>query len=100
MKAANPKCVLREWSVAPAHQAAHDGNCEPPHKLQTIVRAPHAEQSAEIEEQCDSLKPKQFWGFQGFKNMRDKLSLFFCVATFALLRDGCPNCELIQTSVC
>lgn len=65
MKAVNPKYILREWFVVPTYQAAYNGDYEPLRQLQTMMNAPYAEQSAEIEAQYDRLKPEQYWGMGG-----------------------------------
>jgi len=65
MRAVNPKYILREWLVVPTYQAAYNGDYEPLRQLQTVMNAPYAEQSGEIEAQHDRLKPEQYWGLGG-----------------------------------
>ncbi len=49
----------------PTYQAAYNGDYEPLRQLQTVMNAPYAEQSGEIEAQHDRLKPEQYWGLGG-----------------------------------
>ncbi|KAG1682721.1 UPF0061 protein ORF18 [Nymphon striatum] len=61
MKCVNPKYSLREWFVVPAYKEAAAGNYALTRELQDIMTQPYAEQSKEIEEKYDKLKPSQFF---------------------------------------
>lgn len=44
----NPKYIVREWHVAPAYQAAQEGDFAFVHELQALVAHPCDEQSEAI----------------------------------------------------
>ena len=61
MKQVNPKYILREWFVVPAYKAAAARNYALTRELQEVMTQPYAEQSKEVEEKFDRLKPSQFF---------------------------------------
>ncbi len=61
MKRVNPKYSLREWFVVPAYQAAAAGDYGLVRELQDIMTQPYTEQSKDVEEKYDRLKPPQFF---------------------------------------
>ena len=65
MKQVNPKFTWREWMVVPAYEEAEKGNYSKIKDLQTIFSNPYEEQSLEIEQNYDRLKPKKFFNNGG-----------------------------------
>ena len=61
MKQVNPKYILREWFVVPAYKAAAARDYALTRELQEVMTQPYAEQSQEVEEKFDRLKPSQFF---------------------------------------
>ncbi len=61
MKRINPKYTLREWLVAPAYQQAAAGDYTLIRALQEIMTQPYAEQSQDVEEKYNKLKPSKFF---------------------------------------
>ena len=61
MRQVNPKYILREWFVVPAYKAAAARNYALTRELQEVMTQPYAEQSKEVEEKFDRLKPSQFF---------------------------------------
>lgn len=69
MKAANPKYTLREWLLAPAYQAAAQGDYRLIHELQTVMIQPYDEQSEEIAERFYRQKPIEAFGAGGVSHL-------------------------------
>ena len=69
MKAANPKYTLREWLLAPAYQAAAEGDHRLIHELQTVMTQPYDEQSEEIAERFYRQKPIEAFGAGGVSHL-------------------------------
>ncbi len=65
MKLVNPKYTLREWFVVPAYQQARAGNYTLVRELQDVMTQPYAEQSKDVEEKYNRLKPFEFFGAAG-----------------------------------
>ena len=65
MKRVNPKYILREWFVVPAYKDAAVGDYNLIRELQDIMTQPYDEQSKEVEDKYDRLKPSQFFGAGG-----------------------------------
>ena len=65
MKQVNPKFTWREWMVVPAYEEAEKGDYSKIKDLQTIFSNPYEEQSLEIEQNYDRLKPKKFFNNGG-----------------------------------
>ena len=57
MKLVNPKYSLREWLIVPAYQQAAVGNYSLVRELQEVMTQPYAEQSKDVEDKYDRLKP-------------------------------------------
>ena len=53
----NPKYILREWHLAPAYQAAQEGDFSLVHELQALVANPYAEQSEALAHKFYRVKP-------------------------------------------
>ncbi|MDC3168860.1 protein adenylyltransferase SelO family protein [Prochlorococcus sp. AH-716-E17] len=65
MKQVNPKFTWREWMIVPAYQEAEEGNYSKIKELQTIFENPYEEQSLEIEQKYNQLRPKEFFNKGG-----------------------------------
>ncbi len=65
MKRVNPKYILREWFVVPAYKEAAVGDYDLIRELQEVMTQPYAEQSKEVEEKYNRLKPSQFFNAGG-----------------------------------
>ncbi|WP_426358698.1 protein adenylyltransferase SelO [Pseudocolwellia sp. HL-MZ19] len=65
MQQTNPKYSWREWLVVPAYQQASHGDFALVHELQKVLTQPFNEQSTEIENKYDSLKPQVFFDAGG-----------------------------------
>lgn len=65
MKLTNPKYGWREWLIVPAYQEAMEGDYTLIKEWQTILGHPYDEQSTEIEDKYNRLKPKAFSGLGG-----------------------------------
>ena len=61
MRQINPKYTWREWLVAPAYQAAKQGDYSLIKELQDVFSCPYEEQSKKTEEKYYRLKPDQFF---------------------------------------
>ncbi len=61
MKCVNPKFKLREWFVAPAYNEAAMSNYTLVRELQNVMTQPYAEQSKDVEEKYNTLKPIEFF---------------------------------------
>ncbi len=68
MKQVNPKFTWREWMIVPAYEEAEEGNYSIIKELQTIFNNPYEEQSLEIEQTYDRLKPSQFFNNGGISH--------------------------------
>ena len=68
MKQVNPKFTWREWMIVPAYEEAEEGNYNRIKELQTIFNNPYEEQSLEIEQKYDRLKPSQFFNNGGISH--------------------------------
>ena len=65
MKQVNPKFTWREWMIVPAYQEAEDGNYSKIKELQTIFKSPYEEQSLDIEQKYNRLRPREFFNKGG-----------------------------------
>ena len=70
MKLVNPKYTWREWLIAPAYEKAEQGDYSLIKELQTVLANPYEEQSLEIEQKYDRLKPKRFFNAGGISHYR------------------------------
>ncbi len=62
MKQVNPKYTWREWLIAPAYQAAAQGDYSLVLELQQMLLNPYQNQSAETDAKYNQLRPEQyFW---------------------------------------
>ena len=68
MKNINPKYTWREWMIAPAYEEAEKGNYNKIKELQTIFSNPYEEQSWEIEQKYDRLRPSEFFNNGGISH--------------------------------
>ncbi|SEF45441.1 protein adenylyltransferase SelO [Oceanospirillum linum] len=69
MKAVNPKYTLREWLLAPAYQAAAEGDYQLIHELQTVMGQPYDEQSEAVAERFYRQKPIEAFGAGGVSHL-------------------------------
>ncbi|MDX2369075.1 MAG: hypothetical protein QNK36_11835, partial [Colwellia sp.] len=65
MKIVNPKYILREWFVVPAYKEAASGNYALTREVQNVMTQPYTEQSQEVEDKYDRLKPSEFFDAGG-----------------------------------
>ncbi|CAE19591.1 conserved hypothetical protein [Prochlorococcus marinus subsp. pastoris str. CCMP1986] len=65
MKQVNPKFTWREWMIVPAYQEAEEGNYNKIKELQTIFKNPYEEESLEIEQKYNRLRPREFFNKGG-----------------------------------
>lgn len=65
MKRINPKYTWREWLITPAYEMAEKGDYSLIKELQVVLDKPYEEQSLEVQEKYDRLKPKKFFGAGG-----------------------------------
>lgn len=61
MKRVNPRYSWREWLVVPAYKAAAERDYGLVRELQEVLTRPYAEQSLDVAEKYDRLKPEQFF---------------------------------------
>ena len=65
MKQVNPKFTWREWMIVPAYEEAEKGNYSLIKELQSILSNPYEEQSLEISQKYNLLKPREFFNNGG-----------------------------------
>ena len=65
MKRINPKYTWREWLITPAYEKAEEGDYSLINELQAVLDKPYEEQSVEIQNKYDRLKPRKFFGAGG-----------------------------------
>jgi uncharacterized protein YdiU (UPF0061 family) len=65
MKCINPKYTWREWLIAPAYQKAAQGDYTLTKDLQAVFSNPYHEQSAEVQDTYNRLKPREFFNAGG-----------------------------------
>ena len=68
MKRVNPKYTWREWMIAPAYEEAEEGNYNKIKELQTLFNNPYEEQSLEIDQKYNLLKPSKFFKSGGISH--------------------------------
>ena len=68
MKKVNPKFTWREWMIVPAYEEAEEGNYNLIRELQSILSNPYEEQSMEISQKYNSLKPRVFFNYGGISH--------------------------------
>ena len=68
MKQVNPKYTWREWMIVPAYEEAEVGNYSKIRELQTIFKNPYEEQSLEIEQKYNRLRPREFFNKGGISH--------------------------------
>nr|CAA6800431.1 MAG: Selenoprotein O and cysteine-containing homologs [uncultured Thiotrichaceae bacterium] len=65
MKLVNPKYILREWFVVPAYKTAATRDYALVREVQSIMTRPYDEQSQDVTEKYNRLKPAQFFAAGG-----------------------------------
>ena len=65
MKQINPKYTWREWMIVPAYEEAEKGNYYLIKELQSMLSNPYEEQSLEISQKYNRLKPREFFNSGG-----------------------------------
>ena len=68
MKRVNPKFTWREWLIVPAYEEAEKGNYSKIKELQTLFSNPYEDQSKDIEEKHNRLKPTHFFNNGGISH--------------------------------
>ncbi|WP_269625008.1 protein adenylyltransferase SelO [Prochlorococcus marinus] len=68
MKGINPKYTWREWLITPAYEMAEKGDYGLIMELQAVLEKPYEEQSLEVQQKYDRLKPKKFFGAGGISH--------------------------------
>ena len=69
MKLVNPKYSLREWFLVPAYQQANEGEYSLITQLQEVMTNPYAEQSKEIDDKYNNLKPSWLFDVAGISHV-------------------------------
>ena len=65
MKSHNPVYTWREWMVVPAYEEAEKGNYSKIKELQDVFGNPYKEQSSEIDQKYNRLKPSKYFNYGG-----------------------------------
>ena len=65
MKSLNPVYTWREWMVVPAYEEAEKGNYKKIKELQDVFSNPYVEQSPEIDQKYNRLKPSKYFNYGG-----------------------------------
>ena len=65
MKQVNPKYTWREWMIVPAYEEAEEGNYSKLKELQTNLTNPYEEQSMEMDQKYNRLKPIKYFNNGG-----------------------------------
>ena len=65
MKTINPVYTWREWIIVPAYEEAEKGNYTKIRELQDVFSNPYIEQSSEIDQKYNRLKPSQYFNYGG-----------------------------------
>ena len=65
MKSINPVYTWREWMVDPAYEEAEKGNYNKLKELQDIFSNPYTEQTSEIDQKYNRLKPSKYFNCGG-----------------------------------
>ena len=65
MKSVNPVYTWREWTVVPAYEEAEKGNYKKIKELQDVFSNPYIEQSSEIDQKYNRLKPSKYFNYGG-----------------------------------
>ena len=65
MKQVNPKYTWREWMIVSAYEEAECGNYSLIQELQSILSNPYEEQSSEISQKYNRLRPREFFNNGG-----------------------------------
>ena len=68
MKQVNPKYTWREWMIVPAYEEAEEGNYNLIQELQSILSNPYEEQSLEISQKYNLLKPREYFNKGGISH--------------------------------
>ena len=68
MKLFNPKYTWREWLIVDAYEKAEIGDYSLLNEMQVVLSKPYEEQSKEIEEKYDRLKPAKFFNCGGISH--------------------------------
>ena len=68
MKQVNPIFTWREWMIAPAYEEAEEGKYNLIQELQSILSNPYEEQSLEISQKYNRLKPRKFFNNGGISH--------------------------------
>ena len=65
MKSLNPVYTWREWMIVPAYEEAEKGNYTKIKELQDVFSNPYIQQSSEIDQKYNRLKPSQYFNYGG-----------------------------------
>ena len=68
MKKVNPKFTWREWMILPVYEAAEEGDYTLIREIQSIFTNPYEEQSLEISQKYNRLKPREFFNNGGISH--------------------------------
>ena len=68
MKKVNPKFTWREWMIIPAYEEAEERNYNLIRELQSVFKNPYEEQSKEIAEKYNRLKPIEYFNKGGISH--------------------------------
>ena len=65
MKSINPVYTWREWMIVSAYEEAEKGNYNKIRELQAVFSNPYKEQSPELNQKYNRLKPRQYFNYGG-----------------------------------
>ena len=68
MKSLNPVYTWREWMIVPAYEEAEKGNYTKIKELQDVFSNPYVEQSSEIDQKYNRLRPSQYFNYGGISH--------------------------------
>ncbi len=68
MKQVNPKFTWREWMIVPAYEEAEEGNYNLIKELQSNLSNPYEEQSSEMSQKYNRLRPREFFNNGGISH--------------------------------
>ncbi len=68
MKSLNPVYTWREWMIVPAYEDAEKGNYTKIKELQDVFSNPYIEQSSEIDQKYNRLRPSQYFNYGGISH--------------------------------
>ena len=68
MKSLNPVYTWREWMIVSAYEEAEKGNYTKIKELQDVFNNPYIEQSSEVDQKYNRLRPSQYFNYGGISH--------------------------------